>query len=944
MMKFIRSRGAHVNAERLKLQKELFEYNQTIYHGFPHRPSALAYDKKLNLLAIGTKEGDLRILGKAGVEFQAILKNQKKIDSIVFIKNTSQLLVKCEDNSVYLYEIPNNLSSNVNSDELILIKSFYHFVTESENEEKPSNHITALMVNSTLNTLYIGTENGKIHFVNLKNFDVTENAISQEIINSKLPKDVAKNLGAPEIILEHPTNSDLILIGYNRGQLVLWNLTTSNCEKVFVSDQLLEHACWSSNGDEFMSSHHDGSYIIWSTNDNVEPSQQPKIVYGPYPCKPINKIYGKSSENLIIFSGGMTRQEHGDRHTVSVFQGVNDSTKHQTLDLTSKVIDFVVIEKDTEKALIILAEEELVAIDLNDPEWSQFKLPYLSSVHSSPITFSQIYSSVDGDLIKKLEKIGSNQKTGKYSNREWPIQGGFIKEKTYQADNTLLITGHENGSVRLWNLSDIAMNPLCTINTAKFFGTDDDIVPIDSDDQNYDADEWPPFKKVGVFDPYSDDPRLGIRKVVLCLKKFSLLIAGTSGQVLVFELKEEAAKYQLTREDIDLVTGLDFVWKSHECLSLESNMISFEPGYQPTSIIQLNPPASITALALNTDWNLFSAGTTHGFAIFNYETNKTISFKCTLNPAEVSNASSGNLITRKKSLRKTLRESFRKLRKGRSLRVTKKGDKSPVVSPSKSKGSKVDVSLDYRPVERQIEAKTEDGIGSVVRYLYFANAPIINQGQLEKTLWAGTNAGNIFIYLINDAQNPDVENSSVENKTASTIVPNNSTEEILEKKSSTEKICVNKNLVNAEVHYPQLNGNGYINESVATNGKKHINLYDDDEGEGKSIDEDLDKTEENLEKSNGTPTSGIIEDDDDDDSYSDANDLNTIDAKFGKYTETKNKDLVINETEKDNSVIDNSFNITIDSVKEHFNNLVISDSHDSHDFSFGAGGKFYLRV
>jgi len=782
MMKFIRSRGAHVNAERLKLQKELFQFNQTLYHGFPHRPSALAYDRKLNLLAIGTREGSLRVYGRAGVEYYALVDQERKIDSIVFVENAAQLIIKCEDNSIHLYEIPSApiIGENVFNSELILIKSFEHFVVDLENDEKAtSNRITTLTVHSSNSRIFIATsEDGAIHLLNTKKFELEQNSIALDKVQSQLPAEQPRLLGAAEQILEHPLDSNLILIGYNRGQLVLWNLEQEKLEKFYSSGQQLESVCWASeSGDEFISSHNDGSYIVWNINDNVQSSQQSKITYGPFPCKPINKIYGKSNENLIIFSGGMPRQLHGERHTVSVIQGVNDSAKHQVLDLTSKVIDFVVLEQS--RALIILAEEELVAIDLNDAEWSQFKQPYLYSVHSSPITFSQIYSDISDLLMDRLKEIGAHQTGVKHSSREWPIQGGYLRERNYSPNNVLLITGHENGSVRIWNISDCSMSPLCSINTAKYFGTEDDIAPIDQDEQD-DGDEWPPFKKVGVFDPYSDDPRLGIRKIVLCPKTFNLLVAGTAGQVIIFELKDEQNQLQLTRETIDLVSGLDFIWKSHECLPLETGLITVEAGYQPRSIVQLSPPASVTALALHTEWGLLSAGTTHGFAVFSYELNKSIAYKCTLNPAEVSNISgSGNLITRKKSFRKSLRESFRKLRKGRSMRLTKKaGDKSsPSTSPTKGLKS----GLDSRPVERQVEAKTtEDGIGSVVRYLYFANAPIINQGQFQCTLWAGTNAGNVFIYLINDVVKEeaasDAKNSStVSNEAASSsaVVTNN---------------------------------------------------------------------------------------------------------------------------------------------------------------------------
>lgn len=37
--------------------------------------------------------------------------------------------------------------------------------------------------------------------------------------------------------------------------------------------------------------------------------------------------------------------------------------------------------------------------------------------------------------------------------------------------------------------------------------------------------------QVGSFDPYSDDPRLGIQKIFLCKYSGYLAVAGTAGQV-----------------------------------------------------------------------------------------------------------------------------------------------------------------------------------------------------------------------------------------------------------------------------------------------------------------------------------------------------------------------------------------------------------------------------
>lgn len=45
------------------------------------------------------------------------------------------------------------------------------------------------------------------------------------------------------------------------------------------------------------------------------------------------------------------------------------------------------------------------------------------------------------------------------------------------------------------------------------------------------AQRAPPLLQVGSFDPYSDDPRLGIQKIFLCKYSGYLAVAGTAGQV-----------------------------------------------------------------------------------------------------------------------------------------------------------------------------------------------------------------------------------------------------------------------------------------------------------------------------------------------------------------------------------------------------------------------------
>ena len=43
------------------------------------------------------------------------------------------------------------------------------------------------------------------------------------------------------------------------------------------------------------------------------------------------------------------------------------------------------------------------------------------------------------------------------------------------------------------------------------------------------------FFRVSSFDPYSDDPRLAVKKVLFCGDSGVLVVGGTAGQVIWFE-------------------------------------------------------------------------------------------------------------------------------------------------------------------------------------------------------------------------------------------------------------------------------------------------------------------------------------------------------------------------------------------------------------------------
>ena len=141
--------------------------------------------------------------------------------------------------------------------------------------------------------------------------------------------------------------------------------------------------------------------------------------------------------------------------------------------------------------MIVLAEEEMVALDLTSEGWPTFKQPYLCSLHSSAITCAHHAENISDDLWAKVVEAGEQQNPN-VSPRDWPVWGGK-NERSAPTSKDLLLTGHEDGTIRFWDSSDIAMKLMYKLNTSPIFGTDMGA----ADQANADADEeWPPFRKV----------------------------------------------------------------------------------------------------------------------------------------------------------------------------------------------------------------------------------------------------------------------------------------------------------------------------------------------------------------------------------------------------------------------------------------------------------------
>ena len=70
---------------------------------------------------------------------------------------------------------------------------------------------------------------------------------------------------------------------------------------------------------------------------------------------------------------------------------------------------FLYTEFDDPHSVIVLAEEEIVAIDLTSEGWPTFRQPYLASLHSSAITTVTHVANVPDALWTKIVDAGDAQ-------------------------------------------------------------------------------------------------------------------------------------------------------------------------------------------------------------------------------------------------------------------------------------------------------------------------------------------------------------------------------------------------------------------------------------------------------------------------------------------------------------------------------------------------------
>ncbi|XP_035515640.1 LLGL scribble cell polarity complex component 2-like [Morone saxatilis] len=152
----------------------------TVEHGFPHQPSALSYSPTLQLLAIGTRSGAIKLYGAPGVEFMGLHDENAAVTQVHFLPHQVELVTLLDDNSLHMW----TLRAHKGLSELLEIGRFT--LTGPPGAPPSVTRVTAVLAHSSGELLLLGTEGGHVFIVEVPGFrELEERNISLDQVANR---------------------------------------------------------------------------------------------------------------------------------------------------------------------------------------------------------------------------------------------------------------------------------------------------------------------------------------------------------------------------------------------------------------------------------------------------------------------------------------------------------------------------------------------------------------------------------------------------------------------------------------------------------------------------------------------------------------------------------------------------------------------------------------
>ncbi|KAH0640992.1 hypothetical protein KY285_037578 [Solanum tuberosum] len=494
----------------------------TVHYGIPSTASILAVDSVQRLLAIGTLDGRIKVIGGDNIEGVLISPKQLPYKYLEFLQNQGFLVSITNENDIQVW----NLKSRSVACDL-----------------QWESNITAFSVINGSSFMYVGDEYGTISVLKFH----VENRELLQLPYQILWSSLSEATGFPYSdhqpvvgILPQPfTSGNRLLIAYECGLIILWDVVEAhviivkgdkdlhlkdgalNFKKNADScspDDLMQHQleekeittlCWAStDGSILAAGYIDGDILLWKTSKSTASKGQEA---GPFDNVvklqlssvekrlPIivlhwwanSKSRNNSDGHLLIYGG----DEIGSDEVITILtlewsSGIETLKCVGRVDLTlsGSFADTILLpttgatSPDEKAVLFVLMspgqlnlfdcstlfdlvskEEKKVSLSAKD---FPVELPTVDP--STTVTkLTQLHS--DGNLTELLQETPFFKKLSAATSSgasRWPLTGGVYNHTSRAETNRIqrvFIAGYQDGSVRMWDATHPVLLLLCVL-------------------------------------------------------------------------------------------------------------------------------------------------------------------------------------------------------------------------------------------------------------------------------------------------------------------------------------------------------------------------------------------------------------------------------------------------------------------------------------------------
>ncbi|XP_024989537.1 uncharacterized protein LOC112524114 [Cynara cardunculus var. scolymus] len=487
-----------------------FEPRVVVHYGIPSTASILAFDPLQHLLAIGTQDGRIKVIGGDNIECLLISPKPVPLKNLEFLQNQGFLVSVSNENVVQVWDLERRcLASNL----------------------RWESNISAFSVVCGTNYMYVGDEYG---YLSVLKYDIEEGNIQH------MPYQIPPDLIADEAGIQIPdqqsvvglvaqpcTSGKRVLIAYQNGVIILWDVSedkavlvrahkdlqlkdeiiirsTSDVKRESLSyksedeqaEKEISALCWvSSDGSMLAVGYVDGDILLWNLSTTISTKDQKANKSSNNAIKlrfssgdrrlPVivlrwsaNSAHNGNGGQLFVYGG----DDIGSEEVLTILNldlssGLEalKSIKRSDLTLNGPYADIVLVpgvgaSESSYTTLFVLTSPGQLHVYDDDCLSGLISAPEKHAVNAVQcsvtlptvepyMTITKLCSiQKDGNLQRVLKEtvlaakheLASSTTTG---SAQWPVSGGFPSQLSSDENigvERIYIAGYQDGSVRIW--------------------------------------------------------------------------------------------------------------------------------------------------------------------------------------------------------------------------------------------------------------------------------------------------------------------------------------------------------------------------------------------------------------------------------------------------------------------------------------------------------------